>query len=120
MRSQGGLPHFFFEERLLSGAWVNAEPATDLAAFDDVEERSIRLALEATLLDVLSFLAMGHLLTANHLFCVVVLAASSVEELSFSPRKKRLIPCSSFSAASPFSLKKTLAFSRPCATRCPS
>lgn len=40
------------------GACVNADPATLLARFDDFGSRRIFAALEATLLDVLSFLAM--------------------------------------------------------------
>ena len=47
--------YFFF---FLSGAWVNAEAATDFCVFVDFGSLRILDALDATLFDVFSFLAI--------------------------------------------------------------
>lgn len=47
--------YFFF---FLFGAWVNAEPATDFTVFEDFGFLSSFEALDATVLDVRSFLAI--------------------------------------------------------------
>lgn len=54
--------YFFLLDFDLSGAWLKAEPATALTALLDLGSLSSFAALEATLLLVLSLLAMKCLL----------------------------------------------------------